>query len=119
MATTRTHQFLLRQGGNLFPSSLVLVKANTSLTVDNDEELMLSLRDAVTAWARKTEEGRALYDSGDVNAGHLIGENLDQIISHSPSINSLSLEILEVDSEWVFDTDLCDGIEEDSYESAS
>ena len=116
-----THEFILRRESEMFPTKMMLVNATTDLTISTDEEVADAIKDAVTSWARQSEEGRDAFDRAgtDLNVGDLAGENISEIVAHSPNIYSLELNHIPVASDWLYDTSLCNDITEDAYESDS
>ena len=107
--------FLVMRKEGLDIDRMVLVETKTSLS--SSEEFLDELKDGVTAWARKTENGRQCweYAGTDMNIGD-VSEYFNEIVAYCPNIEEISVQDLEVSGDWSYDTVLCDDIEEDDFD---
>lgn len=107
--------FLVYRQEGITPSCFTIIHANVDCTrIKNSEDLLQSLRHAVTEWAKKTENGQRAYAyaGDDMNIGDLASYDLQEIIKYSPDIVELSIEQTDV-ADWMYDTSICDFIEEE------
>lgn len=95
------------------PECHTLVKAETTEAIQTEKELLEAIRHAVKKWVLATHEGRAAYEyaGDDMNLGD-VGDYADEIRKHAPNILSLSFESITPAEEWIYDTSLCDEIDD-------
>ena len=92
----------------------MVINATTDDTIKDSSDLVLKLREGVTAWAKETEEGKSLYEyaGDDMNIGD-IADYLDEIVPFCKGIDSIEAESIDSATDWVFDSQLCENLEEE------
>ena len=110
-------KFLVYRQENIRPDPIVLVTAETVDQIDTERKLIAALKLGVEKWAQQTPEGQRMYEyaEDDMNIGDIEGD-IDEILPLCEGILSLSFESLDIAKEWVYDTSLCDEIEDDEVE---
>lgn len=111
---TITLSYLLYRQDGVSVKCATVITAIVKSSITNEEDLLAALRSAVGKWVRKTKTGRLLYEcaSDDMNIGDLSGVDIEEVLQFSPGIESLEISSLDIPDNWVYDTSLCEHIEE-------
>jgi S-adenosylmethionine hydrolase len=113
LKTMKKHQYIVYRQESVTPDPIILITAETDDTILDDEELVDAIRAGVTSWVRKTKDGRDIYAyaGDDMNIGDLSGWE-DEFLPYCPNIHSLSFLVTIAAPNWVYDTSLCNSIDE-------
>jgi hypothetical protein len=113
MLVTKKFVVLRQDGFDIGPIMIMEAEVDSN-AIESVKDLVDEFKDGVTQWARKTEEGREIWEFAgtDTNIGD-ISEYLSDIIKYCPNINSMTAIMAEYNCGWNYDTPLCADIEED------
>ena len=108
-----TLEFLVYRQEKFTPTCFVLITAEVDDSIKTSAELVAELRQAVTQWAKQSDDGRDAYAyaADDMNIGDLANYDLDDIVVYSSKIEKITLQQFDAAKDWVYDTSLCEEID--------
>lgn len=109
------HLFTLIREGRFGACAVVIATTTLKSGIDDEQKLRDGLRKAVSQWAKETPEGMDAYAAAgdDMNIGDLANRDMNGVLKFFPGCLYFEIQIPDMALDWVFDTQLCDEIEDE------
>jgi hypothetical protein len=109
---------LLQDGIQVKAVMVVKARFDSDSSITNEVEFREAIHRAVTTWCKQTESGQRTYvNVGDFfnvsDLAQLNDEDMEYIRCRIPGCIGLQVEGPDIADDWVFDTSLCDEMEDE------